>query len=88
MPALQLFQSQDTYVQAATDFIAAHVLEYTQQGEQASVFLSGGSTPGPIYERLSSYDLPWQFVHLGLVDERWVKESNPLQVIKLSSVTI
>jgi len=77
MPTLQIFRSQDGFMQTATDFIAAHVLAFTKESPRASVFLSGGSMPGPIYEALSFYDLPWQHVDIGLVDERWVDETNP-----------
>ena len=76
MPNLQVFQSQTTFIQAATNFMAAKVLDYTMQNQRTTMFLSGGSTPGPVYEQLSSYDLPWQQVDIALVDERWVNETN------------
>ena len=34
--------------------------------------VSGGSTPGPVFDRLSVSDLLWSSVTIGLVDERWV----------------
>lgn len=40
--------------------------------DEVSLLLSGGSTPGPLYERLSTVDLDWSRVTVGLVDERWV----------------
>lgn len=42
----------------------------------AGLLLSGGSTPGPVYERLSRADLDWTRVDVGLVDERWVEQSD------------
>lgn len=33
---------------------------------------AGGSTPGPLYARLSQAALDWQSVTVGLTDERWV----------------
>lgn len=42
----------------------------------ASLFLSGGSTPGPIYEKLSATMFAWDSVKVGLVDERWVPETD------------
>lgn len=39
---------------------------------RASLALSGGSTPVPLFERLSRLDIPWQDVVVTLVDERWV----------------
>jgi len=38
----------------------------------ATLLLSGGSTPTPLYQRLSSADLDWDRIHVALVDERWV----------------
>ncbi|HHB75008.1 MAG TPA: 6-phosphogluconolactonase [Desulfobulbus sp.] len=46
----------------------------------ASMAVSGGSTPGPLFKRLSELDIPWEYVVITLVDERWVdvedKDSN------------
>ena len=38
----------------------------------ASLVLTGGTTPGPLYDRLSRLDLPWDRVQATLSDERWV----------------
>ena len=47
---------------------------------RASLALSGGSTPIPLFEALSQAALPWGRVDVTLVDERWVtpdhKDSN------------
>lgn len=41
-----------------------------------SLFLSGGSTPGPIYKALADMPRDWANTHLALVDERWVDETD------------
>jgi len=38
----------------------------------ASLLVSGGSTPRPLYQALSEADLAWPKVTVALVDERWV----------------
>jgi 6-phosphogluconolactonase len=38
----------------------------------ATLAVSGGSTPKPLFERLSRAALPWEKVTVTLVDERWV----------------
>lgn len=38
----------------------------------ASLLVSGGSTPAPLYEALSKTDLNWKKIKIALVDERWV----------------
>jgi 6-phosphogluconolactonase len=40
---------------------------------QASLAVSGGSTPVELFEQLSGMDLGWQQVVITLVDERWVE---------------
>ncbi|OQW78679.1 MAG: 6-phosphogluconolactonase [Proteobacteria bacterium ST_bin11] len=38
----------------------------------ATLLVSGGSTPAPLYEALSKSDLNWKKIKVALVDERWV----------------
>lgn len=40
---------------------------------KASLVLSGGSSPLPLFERLSQTDLEWDKVDITLADERWVE---------------
>ncbi|MCC5922165.1 MAG: 6-phosphogluconolactonase [Crocinitomicaceae bacterium] len=40
------------------------------------LLLSGGSTPFGVYELLAQSDLDWKNVHIGLVDERFVPETD------------
>jgi 6-phosphogluconolactonase len=42
----------------------------------ASLVVAGGTTPQPIFNRLSQMHLDWPKVHVGLTDERWVKASH------------
>jgi len=39
---------------------------------RASLMVSGGSSPKPLYALLSNADLEWSKVTISLVDERWV----------------
>jgi 6-phosphogluconolactonase len=43
----------------------------------ASLAVSGGSTPIPLFQRLSTLCINWQQVVVSLVDERWVEASSP-----------
>lgn len=40
--------------------------------QTATLLVSGGGTPQPLYQQLSSEALDWQRVCVALVDERWV----------------
>ena len=42
----------------------------------ASLLVAGGSTPQPIFQRLSQMHLDWAKVHVGLTDERWVRATH------------
>jgi 6-phosphogluconolactonase len=42
----------------------------------ARILLSGGSTPKGLYQKLVESDIPWQAVHIGLVDDRNVPISD------------
>ncbi len=44
---------------------------------RASMALSGGTTPVPLFKALRALALPWDKVTLTLVDERWVDRTHP-----------
>ena len=43
-----------------------------EQKKTATLLVSGGGTPKPLYQQLSCASLDWQKVNVALVDERWV----------------
>lgn len=70
------FPSRDALMEAA----AAHLAEALTQGVtirgRACAALSGGTTPGPAYEKLAARDMDWRRVSFALVDERFVAPSD------------
>ena len=60
------------------------LIETIKKRGRASMAVSGGSTPIPLFEALSHLDIDWSKVDLTLVDDRWVesdhKDSNELLV--------
>lgn len=70
------FANRAWLAETTTHQMAVHILQNARAGKPSSLFLSGGSTPGPVYEALSRENLPWDTVKVGLVDERWVTESS------------
>jgi 6-phosphogluconolactonase len=60
----------------AADRIAAALIEAASERGAAHWVTTGGSTPGPIYQRLAAPPLrdrvPWERVHLWWGDDRWV----------------
>lgn len=56
--------------------------------DHISLLLSGGSTPKPLYQRLSGAELEWCKIHVGLVDERWVDAAHPASNERLLRETL
>ena len=52
--------------------IARSLQEQIDSDGAASLVVSGGSTPAPVFERLSGIDIDWSKVAVTLADERWV----------------
>jgi 6-phosphogluconolactonase len=61
--------------------LAARVADVLRAGlsarGQASLWVSGGSTPLPFFQALSRQALDWPRVTVGLVDERWCPPGDP-----------
>ena len=88
LPTLRQFDSRheaELHVAALIEGVLRLQLE---QDVHAGLLLSGGSTPGPVYERLSRVDIDWTRVDVGLVDERWVDAGDPRSNAGLLSRTL
>ena len=66
------FGTKETFETEAADWIEARLEDALSRRGKATLFCSGGSTPGPIYNALSGINLDWENVTVGLADERWV----------------
>jgi 6-phosphogluconolactonase len=66
------FTSKDTMVESASTLIAEAIKAAVKAKGSASLMLSGGASPRPVYEALSAVNLPWNKVTIGLVDDRWI----------------
>lgn len=75
--AIQAFADRNALMQRAAEEIAKALQDGLKARRQACAALSGGSTPGPAYERLAATPLDWARVTLALVDERCVPASDP-----------
>jgi 6-phosphogluconolactonase len=76
MRALSLL-SPEAAAEAAAAHLAQAIAVALSKVGAVSIALSGGSTPGPIYQRLSAHALPWERVTILLVDERFVPPADP-----------
>ncbi len=71
------FTSQQELLDALSKAIVKDLYEAIALKGKASLLVSGGSTPKPLFERLREIDLPWEKVTVGLCDERWVPADHP-----------
>ena len=62
--------------QILADRVASELLAAIESRGQASLVVSGGNTPKPLFETLSGRALPWHKVTITLADERWVDTSS------------
>lgn len=66
------FDDRDSLFAALLQDCQQRLREAVALRGQASLLVSGGSTPQPLYQALAASDLPWQAITVALVDERWV----------------
>lgn len=82
------FESKAALEQALAQAIAAALTGAIAAKGEATLLLSGGSTPSGVYALLSQAELPWEQVKVGLVDERFVGPSSPYSNFKLIGQTL
>jgi 6-phosphogluconolactonase len=84
----QIVTRPESFAATAAAFIG-HKLRAMSELETISVALSGGSTPGPVYERLAMEpELPWPRVRIFFADERAVPPDHPASNYKLAADTL
>ena len=76
---MQLFEfdSRSEAAQAAGRRIVSALHRQLEGNERASLVVSGGSTPVPVYAYLSHKEVAWHRVDILLSDERWVPPDHP-----------
>ncbi|MBU2710653.1 6-phosphogluconolactonase [Zooshikella harenae] len=70
------FSDSEKLVIALTDTISDTLQMSLNARNQATLVVSGGSTPIPLFKKLAAYDLNWANVNVTLADERWVDENH------------
>jgi len=76
MPDL-LFERAGELNNAFAEEIVSHLREAITQRGKASLVVSGGSTPAPLFELLANTEIDWAQVTILLADERWVASDHP-----------
>lgn len=71
------FESRDAASTAAAERLADALQRRLDVQAEASLVVSGGTTPARCLDALSGVPLDWQRVHILLSDERWVPGDDP-----------
>ena len=66
------FENREAMLTALCQVFIDDIEQTLARQSSATLLLSGGSTPVPLYRSLSVAKLDWSRVHVALVDERWV----------------
>ncbi len=72
-----IFENRES-MQAALLETCLGLLEVSLDNQQqASLLVSGGSSPEPLYRQMADTDFAWENITVALVDERWVAGDHP-----------
>jgi len=77
------YNHREDLVAKVAQILASDLSEAIQERKNVIFSVPGGSTPGPIFDKLCEFDLDWKRVSILLNDERWVPESNERSNTKL-----
>lgn len=73
---VEILPTKEALIERAYQVTVASLTEAIAQRGRATIALSGGSTPKPLYELMASVDLPWDKVYVFWGDERYVPHDN------------
>ena len=77
------YNDREELVSSVAKILAYDLIASIKDRENVMFSVPGGSTPGPIFDKLCELDLDWRRVSIILNDERWVPESNERSNTKL-----
>ncbi|MBT1449382.1 6-phosphogluconolactonase [Glaciecola sp. XM2] len=80
---LDEYANSDALVSAFSHKLASILKQSISQKGSASIAVSGGSTPKPLFQALSQISLPWNKVYITLADDRWVDATHEASNEKL-----
>ncbi len=67
------FDDRDALIAALKQTVVSQLETALAGDRRATLLLSGGTSPAPLYRGLSAVALDWERVDVALVDERWVE---------------
>ncbi len=74
---LKEYPDREMMMLSLADRLTGELGSFLRGQERVSFAVPGGTTPGPVFDTLSSIELDWSRVDITLTDERWLPESAP-----------
>ncbi|MGC9502762.1 6-phosphogluconolactonase [Baaleninema sp.] len=74
---VEVLPNSSALVDRTLQVVLEEIHRALEQRDRATVVLSGGNTPKPLYEALAAQDLPWSKLHVFWGDERYVSAGDP-----------
>jgi 6-phosphogluconolactonase len=65
-PTIEVLSDPQGLIDRAYDYVLRQLQQAIATHGRATIALSGGSTPKPLYERLATADLAWDKLHIFL----------------------
>lgn len=69
---IEIQENKSALIERSREIVVTKLQAALQSRDRASIVLSGGSTPKPLYEALSTQVLPWSKIDIFWGDERYV----------------
>ncbi|OCG39575.1 6-phosphogluconolactonase [Gilliamella sp. Fer1-1] len=83
MFTLNKYENNQLLIEDLTSHIVNKLKQAIEQKGHASIAVSGGKTPIPLFALLSQQDMEWSRVFITLVDDRWVDNTDDASNEKL-----
>lgn len=74
---VERFDTAEAWADACAGLLIEALEDGLETQGEAMLAVSGGRTPGPVFDRLAETPLDWARVAATLVDDRWVEEDHP-----------
>ena len=74
---IEAYADRSEASQATAEAIADWLVAGLAEDDKASFIATGGTSPGDVYDLLSTLPLPWEHISVTLSDERWVAPDSP-----------
>lgn len=71
------FDTQEVYLAELVNKVSTILARAVAEQGKAGLAVSGGKSPIALFQRLNQVELPWQNIHITLVDERMVAPTSP-----------